>query len=153
MAKCPIKLYFAWPILKIDLPLIFIAVGVLITVGMVTNVARAKQISTRDPLLTVVPSPTDPLLVPFADGTVQTHRFLPCHLRLATEPRHSFAFAIEIMPPLLVRGVVTFCFLGSRASSVVLPVAALFILPEQLAQVDSEKKCSEKWQTTSARSF
>ena len=34
---------------------------------------------------------------------------------------------------------VTFRFLGSRASSVVLLVAALFILPEKLAKVDSEK--------------
>ena len=32
---------------------------------------------------------------------------------------------------------VTFRFLGSRASSVVLLVAALFILPEQLSKVDS----------------
>ena len=44
---------------------------VLIAVGVVTDVARSKRISTRDPSLTVVPSPTDPLLVLLAYGTVQ----------------------------------------------------------------------------------
>ena len=44
---------------------------VLIAMGVVTDVARSKRLSTRDPPLTVVPSPTDPLLVLLADGTVQ----------------------------------------------------------------------------------
>ena len=87
---------------------------VLIAMGVVTDVARSKRLSTRDPPLTVVPSPTDPLLVLLADGTVQALNpsLPPCHLRLATEPRHSFAFAIEIMPPLLVRRVRYLPFLG-----------------------------------------
>ena len=85
--------------------------------GVVTDVARSKQISTRDPPLTVVPSLTDPFLVLLADGTVQALNPLlpPCHLRLATEPRHSFAFAIVITPPLLIRGVRYLPFLGFQS--------------------------------------
>ena len=65
---------------------------VLIAVGMVMDVARAKRVSTRDLSLTVVPSPTDLLLVLLTDGIVQALNpsLLPCHLHLATEPRHSF---------------------------------------------------------------
>ena len=117
---------------------------VLIAMGVVTDVARSKRLSTRDPPLTVVPSPTDPLLVLLADGTVQALNpsLPPCHLRLATEPRHSFTFAIEITPPLVVHEVRYLPFLGFQSIlciHVVLLVAALFILPEKLSKVDSEK--------------
>ena len=44
---------------------------VLIAVGMVTDVAHAKRINTRDLSLTVVPSSADLLLVLLAGGTVQ----------------------------------------------------------------------------------
>jgi len=67
-----------------------------------------KGISTRDPPLTVVPSPTDPLLVLFADGTVQAlNPSLPPAIFDSSRnwARHSFAFAIEITSPLLVREV------------------------------------------------
>ena len=85
--------------------------------GVVTDVVRSRRISTRDPPLTVVPSPTDPLLVLPTDGTVQALNpsLPPCHLRLTTEPRHSFAFAIEITPPLLIRGVRYLPFLGFQS--------------------------------------
>ena len=65
---------------------------VLIAVGMVMDVARAKRVSTRDLSLTVVPSPTDLLLVLLTDGIVQALNpsLPPCHLHLATEPHHSF---------------------------------------------------------------
>ena len=86
---------------------------VLIAAGVVTDVARAKRISTRDPPLTIVPSPTSLLFELLANGVVQAFNppLPPCRLRLTTKPRYCRALAIEIAPPLLVCGVRHLSFL------------------------------------------
>ena len=115
---------------------------VLIAVGVVTDVARSKRISTRDPSLTVVPSPTDPLLVLLAYGTVQAFNpSLPPAI-FVSQLSHVTVLHSQSKSRLHFSYVeyVTFRFLCSRASFVVLLVAALFILQEQLAKGRLRKK-------------
>ena len=118
--------------------------------GVVTDVARSKRISTKDPPLTVVPSPTDLLLVFLADGTVQALNpsLPPCHLRLATDPRHSFAFAIVITPPLLIRGVRYLPFLGFQSILCSATGRRSLHSVRTVSKSRLRKKRLDKWQTT-----
>ena len=118
--------------------------------GMAMDVARAKQISPRDPSLTVVSSSTDPFLVLLANSTVQTLNpsLPPCYIRLTSEPRHSFAFAIEIAPPLFIHGVRYLPFL--RFQSILRSATGRRSLHTSTTVSKSRlrEKRSDKWQTT-----
>ena len=117
---------------------------VLITVSMVTDVARAKLINTRDPLLTV-------FLLRLIRSlnflqTVQfkrlTHRFTPAVS--VSQPSHVIVMYLQSKSHhhFLYVEYITVRFLDCAASSAVLLVVTLFILPvpQQLATDAAKKK-------------
>ena len=139
LAKWPIKLYFAWPILEIDLPLILIHGTTLVT-PFKLHVEILLSIVTQE----VNWSLWAWSLMLFVRGESApeihlTHRF-PLAISVVSQPSQVTVLHSWSKSRLHFSYVeyITFRFLGSRASSVVLLVAALFILPEQLAKVDSE---------------